>query len=79
MTKMKIEDIAEQSAQLHEAVEELMMQQETPDIVYIAVFSRILCECLIATGVSREEAMEKLNHVYEVVEMANAELSTSIN
>lgn len=79
MTKMKIEDIAERSAQLHEAVEELMMQRETPDIVYIAVFSRILCECLIATGVSREEAMEKLNHVYEVVEMANAELSTSIN
>jgi len=79
MTKMKIEDIAEKSVQLYEAIEEVMMQQETPDIVYISVLSRILCECLIATGVSREEAMEKLNHVYEVVEMASAELSTSIN
>lgn len=73
--RMEIKEIADRSVKLYEAIEKVMMQDETPDIVYVAVLSRHLCECLVATGVSRIDAMEKLNAVYEVVEM-NA-LSTS--
>ena len=72
---MAIQEIADRSVKLYEAIEKAMMQEETPDIVYIAVLSRHLCECLVAVGTSRVDAMEKLNAVYEVVEM-NA-LSTS--
>jgi hypothetical protein len=80
--RMAIREIADRSAKLYDAIEEVMMQEETPDIVYIAVLSRHLCECLVATGVSREAAMEKLNAVFEVVEMnetANAESSEYLN
>ena len=73
--QMEIQEIADRSVKLYEAIEKAMMQEETPDIVYIAVLSRHLCECLVAVGTSRVDAMEKLNAVYEVVEM-NA-LSTS--
>jgi len=79
---MEVQEIADRSVKLYEAIEEVMMKEETPDIVYIAVLSRHLCECLVATGVSRIDAMEKLNAVYEVVEMnemANAESSDYIN
>jgi hypothetical protein len=79
---MEVKEIADRSVKLYEAIEKVMMQEETPDIVYIAVLSRHLCECLVATGVSRIDAMEKLNAVYEVVEMnemANAESSDYIN
>jgi hypothetical protein len=72
---MAVKEIADRSVKLYEAIEKVMMQEETPDIVYIAVLSRHLCECLVAVGTSRVDAMEKLNAVYEVVEM-NA-LSTS--
>ena len=80
--QMEVKEIADRSVKLYEAIEKVMMQEETPDIVYIAVLSRHLCECLVATGVSRIDAMEKLNAVYEVVEMnemANAESSDYIN
>ena len=73
--QMEVKEIADRSVKLYEAIEKVMMQEETPDIVYIAVLSRHLCECLVAVGTSRVDAMEKLNAVYEVVEM-NA-LSTS--
>jgi hypothetical protein len=72
---MEVKEIADRSVKLYEAIEKVMMQEETPDIVYIAVLSRHLCECLVAVGTSRVDAMEKLNAVFEVVEM-NA-LSTS--
>jgi hypothetical protein len=80
--RMEVKEIADRSVKLYEAIEKVMMQEETPDIVYIAVLSRHLCECLVATGVSRIDAMEKLNAVYEVVEMnemANAESSDYLN
>ena len=80
--QMEIQEIADRSVKLYEAIEKAMMQEETPDIVYIAVLSRHLCECLVATGVSRIDAMEKLNAVFEVVEMnfmANAESSDYLN
>ena len=73
--QMEVQEIADRSVKLYEAIEKVMMQEETPDIVYIAVLSRHLCECLVAVGTSRVDAMEKLNSVFEIVEM-NA-LSTS--
>jgi len=79
---MEVKEIADRSVKLYEAIEKVMMQEETPDIVYIAVLSRHLCECLVAVGTSRIDAMEKLNAVYEVVEMnamANAESSDYLN
>ena len=80
--QMEIQEIADRSVKLYEAIEKAMMQEETPDIVYIAVLSRHLCECLVAVGTSRVDAMEKLNSVFEVVEMnfnANAESSEYLN
>ena len=79
---MEVQEIADRSVKLYEAIEKVMMQEETPDIVYIAVLSRHLCECLVAVGTSRIDAMEKLNSVFEVVEMnfnANAESSDYLN
>jgi hypothetical protein len=79
---MEIQEIADRSVKLYEAIEKAMMQEETPDIVYIAVLSRHLCECLCAVGTSRIDAMEKLNSVFEVVEMnfkANSESSDYLN
>jgi len=79
---MAVQEIADRSVKLYEAIEKVMMQEETPDIVYIAVLSRHLCECLVAVGTSRVDAMEKLNSVFEVVEMnfkANAESSEYLN
>ena len=79
---MEVQEIADRSVKLYEAIEKVMMQEETPDIVYIAVLSRHLCECLVAVGTSRVDAMEKLNAVFEVVEMnfkANADSSESLN
>jgi hypothetical protein len=79
---MGVQEIADRSVKLYEAIEKVMMQEETPDIVYIAVLSRHLCECLVATGASRVDAMEKLNAIYEVVEindMANATSSDYLN
>ena len=79
---MEVKEIADRSVKLYEAIEKVMMQEETPDIVYIAVLSRHLCECLVATGASRVDAMEKLNAIYEVVEindMANATSSDYLN
>ena len=79
---MEVQEIADRSVKLYEAIEAVMMQEETPDIVYIAVLSRHLCECLVAVGTSRIDAMEKLNAVFEVVEMnfmANAESSDYLN
>jgi hypothetical protein len=79
---MGVQEIADRSVKLYEAIEKVMMQEETPDIVYIAVLSRHLCECLVATGASRVDAMEKLNAIYEVVEindMANATSSEYLN
>ena len=66
--RMAIKEIADQSKKLYDKIEEVMMERETPDIVYISVLSRHLCECLVATGASRMEAMEKLNAIYEIVE-----------
>ena len=80
--QMEIQEIADRSVKLYEAIEKAMMQEETPDIVYIAVLSRHLCECLVAVGTSRVDAMEKLNAIFEVVEMnfmANAESSDYLN
>ena len=80
--QMEVQEIADRSVKLYEAIEAVMMQEETPDIVYIAVLSRHLCECLVAVGTSRIDAMEKLNAVYEVVEMnemANATSSDYLN
>jgi hypothetical protein len=83
--RMAIKEIADQSKKLYDKIEAVMMEQETPDIVYISVLSRHLCECLVATGASREQAMEKLNAIYEIVEaqeqefMATLGSSTSIN
>jgi hypothetical protein len=80
--QMEVQEIADRSVKLYEAIEKAMMKEETPDIVYIAVLSRHLCECLVATGESRVDAMEKLNAVYEVVEMnemANATSSDYLN
>jgi hypothetical protein len=80
--QMEIQEIADRSVKLYEAIEKAMMQEETPDIVYIAVLSRHLCECLVAVGTSRVDAMEKLNAVFEVVEMnfkANADSSEYLN
>ena len=80
--RMEVKEIADRSVKLYEAIEKVMMQEETPDIVYIAVLSRHLCECLLATGVSRIDAMEKLNAIYEVGEindMANATSSDYLN
>jgi hypothetical protein len=80
--QMEIKEIADRSVKLYEAIEKAMMKEETPDIVYIAVLSRHLCECFVATGVSRIDAMERLNAVYEVVEMnemANATSSEYLN
>ena len=82
---MAIKEIADRSKKLYDAIEAVMMQEETPDIVYISVLSRHLCECLVATGASRIEAMEKLNAIYEIVEnqesefMATLGSSTSLN
>ena len=83
--RMAIKEIADQSKKLYDKIEAVMMEQETPDIVYISVLSRHLCECLVATGASREQAMEKLNAIYEIVEAQEEEFveslgsSTSIN
>ena len=80
--RMAIKEIADQSKKLYDKIEEVMMEQETPDIVYIAVLSRHLCECLVAVGTSRVDAMEKLHAVFEVVEMnfkANTESSDYLN
>ena len=83
--RMAIKEIADQSKKLYDKIEEVMMEQETPDIVYISVLSRHLCECLVATGASRMEAMEKLNAIYEIVENQESEFmatfgsSTSLN
>ena len=83
--RMAIKEIADQSKKLYDKIEAVMMEQETPDIVYISVLSRHLCECLVATGASRIEAMEKLNAIYEIVEnqesefMATLGSSTSLN
>lgn len=80
--QMEIQEIADRSVKLYEAIEKVMMKEETPDIVYIAVLSRHLCECLVAVGTSRVDAMEKLNAIFEVVEMnfmANAESSDYLN
>ena len=80
--QMEIQEIADRSVKLYEAIEKAMMKEETPDIVYIAVLSRHLCECLVAVGTSRVDAMEKLNAVFEVVEMnfkANADSSEYLN
>lgn len=80
--QMEVQEIADRSVKLYEAIEAVMMQEETPDIVYIAVLSRHLCECLVAVGTSRVDAMEKLNAVFEVVEMnfkANADSSEYLN
>ena len=82
---MAIKEIADRSKKLYDAIEAVMMQEETPDIVYISVLSRHLCECLVATGASRIEAMEKLNAIYEIVEAQESEFmatlgsSTSLN
>jgi hypothetical protein len=83
--KMEVKEVIDKSKKLYEAIEEVMMQEETPDIVYISVLSRHLCECLVATGASRVDAMEKLNAIYEIIEHQEEELmqslgsSTSIN
>jgi hypothetical protein len=77
--RMAIKDIADRSKKLYDAIEEVMMQEETPDIVYISVLSRHLCECLVATGASRMEAMEKLNAIYEIVEDQCAESTAYLN
>ena len=83
--RMAIKEIADQSKKLYDKIEAVMMEQETPDIVYISVLSRHLCECLVATGASRIEAMEKLNAIYEIVEAQESEVmatlgsSTSLN
>jgi hypothetical protein len=83
--RMAIKEIADQSKKLYDKIEAVMMEQETPDIVYISVLSRHLCECLVATGASRIEAMEKLNAIYEIVENQESEFmatfgsSTSLN
>jgi hypothetical protein len=83
--RMAIKEIADQSKKLYDKIEAVMMEQETPDIVYISVLSRHLCECLVATGASRIEAMEKLNAIYEIVEAQESEFmatlgsSTSLN
>ena len=83
--RMAVKELADQSKKLYDKIEAVMMEQETPDIVYISVLSRHLCECLVATGASRVEAMEKLNAIYEIVEAQEEEFveslgsSTSIN
>lgn len=83
--RMAIKEIAEQSRKLYEAIEEVMMREETPDIVYISALSRHICECLVATGASKREAMEKLGDIYDIVEAQEREFveslgsSTSIN
>ena len=76
---MEVQEIADRSVKLYEAIEKVMMQEETPDIVYISVLSRHLCECLVATGVSRRDAMEKLNAIYEIVEDQCAESTAYLN
>ena len=83
--RMAIKEIADQSKKLYDKIEAVMMEQETPDIVYISVLSRHLCECLVATGASKREAMEKLGDIYDIVEAQEREFveslgsSTSIN
>ena len=76
--KMVIQEIADKSKKLYDKIEEVMMQEETPDIVYISVLSRHLCECLVATGASRMEAMEKLNAIYEIVENQESEFMATL-
>ena len=76
--RMAIKEIADQSKKLYDKIEEVMMEQETPDIVYISVLSRHLCECLVATGASRMEAMEKLNAIYEIVENQEHEMMEAL-
>ena len=76
--RMAIQEIADQSKKLYDKIEAVMMEQETPDIVYISVLSRHLCECLVATGASRIEAMEKLNAIYEIVEDQEQEFMKSL-
>jgi hypothetical protein len=75
---MAIKEIADRSKKLYDAIEAVMMQEETPDIVYISVLSRHLCECLVATGASRIEAMEKLNAIYEIVEAQESEFMATL-
>ena len=75
---MAIKEIADRSKKLYDAIEAVMMQEETPDIVYISVLSRHLCECLVATGASRIEAMEKLNAIYEIVENQESEFMATL-
>lgn len=83
--RMAIKEIADKSRKLYEAIEEVMMREETPDIVYISALSRHICECLVATGASKREAMEKLGDIYDIVEAQEREFveslgsSTSIN
>ena len=76
--RMKVQEIVDKSKKLYDAIEAVMMQEETPDIVYISVLSRHLCECLVATGASRIEAMEKLNAIYEIVEDQEHEFMQSL-
>lgn len=76
--RMAIKEIADQSKKLYDKIEAVMMQEETPDIVYISVLSRHLCECLVATGASRMEAMEKLNAIYEIVEAQEHEMMEAL-
>ena len=76
--RMAIKEIADQSKKLYDKIEAVMMEQETPDIVYISVLSRHLCECLVATGASRMEAMEKLNAIYEIVENQEHEFMATL-
>lgn len=83
--EMEIKEIADRSAKLYDEIEAVMMQEETPDIVYIAVLSRHLCECLHAVGMSKRDMMEKLSDIYDLVEKQEREFveslgsSTSIN
>lgn len=83
--RMAVKELAEQSRILYDKIEAVMMEQETPDIVYIAVLSRHICECLVATGASKREAMEKLGDIYDIVQAQEREFveslgsSTSIN
>ena len=83
--RMAIKEIADQSKKLYDKIEAVMMEQETPDIVYISALSRHICECLVATGAPKREAMEKLGDIYDIVEAQEREFveslgsSTSIN
>ena len=72
--KLSIDQVSDMCKELYGEIEDLLIKRETPDIVYISVFARHLCECFVMAGYERDDAMEKLDEIYGLVEASEKEL-----